>query len=172
VTTVEIVLVVGLYLIIWVAVTWFTRANFRRLGGAAAGGAIFGAVALLSVAIGEEQGWWRVPKAGSSHFQLLIWLCIAISCAPVYLITWRLARRFGGLGLTWFIFAAALIGPPRDYAFAAVYPNWIDFTPGIAPILADATFYVLLVAVGHAAMRMFAGPAQGDSLARRVWPTQ
>lgn len=167
-TTVEIFLVTGLYLIASVAVAYFTRANFRRIGGAAAGGAAFGVVALLAVAFGEGQGWWRVLRTGSSKFELLMWLCVAVSCAPVYLITWRLARRFGGLGLALCILAAALAGPPRDYAFAAAFPNWIDFKPGIAPILADATFYVLLVTVGHAAMRMFAGPAQGDSFARRI----
>jgi hypothetical protein len=167
-TTVEVVLVTGLYLIAWIAVAYFTRADFRRIAGAAAGGAVFGVVALIAVALGEEQGWWRVPKAGSSYFQLLIWICVAVSCAPVYLITWRLARRFGRLGLASCVVAAALIGPPRDYAIAAAFPNWIDFTPGITPILADATLYVLLVAVGHASMRMLAGPAQGDSLARRI----
>jgi hypothetical protein len=50
------------------------------------GAAVFGVVALLAVALGETQGWWRVPKAGSSHFQLLLWLDIAASCTPVYLI--------------------------------------------------------------------------------------
>ncbi|HEV1994877.1 MAG TPA: hypothetical protein VGR03_11130 [Candidatus Acidoferrum sp.] len=40
------------------------------------------------------------------------------------------------------------------------------FAPGIAPVLADATVYVLLVVVDYAVMRMVVGSAQGDSLAR------
>ena len=40
------------------------------------------------------------------------------------------------------------------------------FSSGIAPVLADAATYALLVVVGHAVMRMVAGPAEGDALAR------
>ncbi len=42
----------------------------------------------------------------------------------------------------------------------------MTFAPGIAPILADATVYALLVVVGHVVMLMVVGPAQGDSLAQ------
>jgi hypothetical protein len=127
---------------------------------------VFGVVALLAVALGENQRWWRVPKAGSSHFQLLLWIGLAVSSAPVYLITWRVARRFGGGGLAVFALAAALIGPPRDYGIAAVFPDWIVFSPGITPVLAVATIYALLIVVGRTVMRFVAGPAQDDSLAR------
>ena len=68
----------------------------------------------------------------------------------------------------WLVLAAAVIGPPRDYLVAAMFPNWIAFSPGIAPVLAVATFYALLVVVGHAVMRIVSGPAQGDSFSRRV----
>jgi len=37
---------------------------------------------------------------------------------------------------------------------------------GVAPILADAVTYVALVVLGHAAMRLVAGPACKDELAR------
>jgi hypothetical protein len=100
------------------------------------------------------------------YFRLLLWLGVAVSCTPVYLITWRVARRFGGLGLAMFALAAAAIGPPRDYQVAAMFPDWIAFSPGIAPVLAVATFYALLAVVGHAVMRLVAGPAQGYSFSR------
>jgi hypothetical protein len=64
--------------------------------------------------------------------------------------------------------AAAVIGPARDYQVAAMFPDWIVFSPGIAPIFAVAAIYVLLVIVGHAVIRMVSGPAQGDSFARRL----
>jgi hypothetical protein len=166
-TTGQILLMTGLYLAAFVAVAYFTRAKRLRIVGAAAGGAVFGMVALLAVAFCEAHGWLRIPKAGSSYFQFLLWLGFAVSCAPVYLVTWRVARRFGMRGLVICIVAAALIGPPRDYAFAAVFPEWITFSPGIAPVLAVSTVYVLLVVVGHAVMRIVAGPARGDSLAPR-----
>jgi hypothetical protein len=165
-TTSQLILMTSLYLAAFVGVAYLTRAKVPRIAGALCGSAAFGVVALLAVALGETQGWWRVPKAGSTHFQLLLWLGIAISCTPVYLITWRVARRFGGRGLAALAVASAVIGPLRDYRVAAMFPAWIAFSPGLAPILAVATIYALLVVMGHAVMRIFSGPAQRDSLAR------
>ncbi len=164
--TSQLILVTGLYLAAFVGVAYLTRAKVPRLAGALCGGAVFGVVGLLAVALGESQGWWRVPKAGSSHFQLLLWLVIAASCTPVYLITWRVARRFGGRGLAILAVASAVIGPLRDYRVAAMFPDWVAFSPGLVPGLAVATIYALLVIVGHAVMRIVSGPAQGDSFAR------
>lgn len=167
-TTSQLILMTTLYLAIFVGVAYFTRARMPRIAGALGAGAVFGVIALFALALGETKGWWRVPKTGSSHFQLLLWIGLAVSCAPVYLITWRVARRFGGLGLAVFALAAVVIGPARDYLVAAAFPNWIAFSPRIAPVLAIATIYALLVVVGHAVMRIVAGPAQGDSFARRL----
>jgi hypothetical protein len=164
-TTSHLILMTSLYLAAFVGVAYLTRAKVPRIAGALCGGAVFGVVALLAVALGETQGWWRVPKAGSSHFQLLLWVGIAVSCTPVYLITWRVARRFGGRGLAVLAVAAAVIGPPRDYRVAAMFPDWIAFSPGLAPGLAVATIYALLVVVGHGVMRIVSGSAQGDSFA-------
>lgn len=166
-TTGEIILMIGFYLALFVAVAYFTRAKVRRVLGALAGGAVFGFVGLLAIALGEAQGWWRVPQAGTSHFYLLVWLGLAVSCTPTYLILWRIVRRFGGRGLAVCVVVSAIIGPPRDYGIAATFPAWMTFAPGIAPVLADATVYALLVVLGHAVMRMVVGPAQGDSLAQR-----
>ncbi len=167
-TTGQLILMIGLYLAAFVAVAYFTRAKVRRIMGALAGGAVFGLVALPALALGEAQGWWRLPKAGSSHFYLLLWLGFAVSGAPTYLIIWRVVRRFGGRGLAVFVVASTIIGPPRDYWITATFPAWMTFAPGIAPILADATLYALLVIVGHVVMRLVVGPAQGDPLARQL----
>ena len=86
----------------------------------------------------------------------------------IYLITWRVARRFGWRGLAVFIGAVVVIGPPRDYLIAAMFPEWMVFAPGVAPVLADAATYVCMVALGYAAMRLVAGPAR-DRLAGRSW---
>lgn len=161
-TTVQIILMTGLYLAFFVAVAYFTRAKVRRILGALAAGAVFGVVALLGLALGEAQGWWRVPQGGSSHFQLLLWVGFTISSGPTYLILWRIVRRFGGRGLAVSIVVSTIIGPTRDYWIAAMFPAWMTFAPGIAPVLADATIYALLIIVGHVVMRMVVGPAQGD----------
>lgn len=158
-TTGQILLMTGLYLAAFVVVAYFTRPSLRRIAGACAGGSVVGVVALLAVALGEAQGWWRIPRGNASYYQFLFWLGFSVSVSPVYLITWRIARRFGGRGLAVCMLVSAIIGPPRDYTFAAVFPEWIVFSPGIAPILAVATVYALLIVVGHAVMRLTAGPA-------------
>ena len=140
-TTGQMILMAGLYLAALVAVAYLTRAKVRRIEGALAGGAVFGVVALLAMALGEAHSWWGVPKANSSHFQLLFWLGIAVSCAPVYLTTWRVARRYGRRGLALCVLTAAIIGPPRDYLFAATFPAWMVFSAGIVPVLAVAIIY-------------------------------
>jgi hypothetical protein len=167
-TTSHLIVMASLYMAAFVGVAYLTRAKVPRIAGALCGGAVFGVVAVLAVALGEKQGWWRLPKAGSSHFRLLLWLAFAVSCTPVYLVTWRAARRFGARGLAVFVLAAAVIGPARDYQVAAMFPDWIAFSPGVAPILAVATIYAVLVVVGHAVMRMVSGPARRDSFARRI----
>jgi hypothetical protein len=85
---------------------------------------------------------------------------LAISLTLAYLVTWRVARRFGMRGLTTCLGVVAIVGPPRDYAFARQFPAWITFAPGLAPILAVAVTYVLWIAIGHGVMRLFAGPAR------------
>ena len=40
-----------------------------------------------------------------------------------------------------------VIGPPRDYLYTAIYPEWMVFAQGVAPNLADAATYVAIVAL-------------------------
>ena len=166
-TTRELILIIFAYSVALVAAGYFTRATSRRVLGALVGGASAGLVALGMIALCEAMGWWWIPYASTPYFLLLLFLGLAISCSPIYLITWRVARRFGWRGLAVFVGAAAVIGPPRDYLFAAKYPEWMVFAPGAAPFLADAVTYVGIVALGHAMMRLVAGPAREDQLARR-----
>jgi hypothetical protein len=84
-------------------------------------------------------------------------------------VTWRVARRFGWRGLAVVVVILAIIGPPRDYWYMRTFPEWGAYGPGIAPFLAIAVIYALLVPVGHSVMYMVAGPARADLLARRPW---
>ena len=167
-TTQQILLMDCLYLVFLGALLYITRPTTRRIVGALAGGAAAGLLALGAIAFAEAQGWWRVPAGSTPYFRLQLYLGLAISMTPTYLITWRVARRFGWRGLAVFLGAVAIIGPPRDYLIAATFPEWMVFAPGVAPVLADAAIYVGMVALGHAVMRLVAGPAGGDRLARRT----
>lgn len=166
-TTQQIILWTCAYLIELGAVIYFTRATLRRVMAALVGGAAAGLLGLGAIALCEAVGWWRVPFASTPYFLPLFYLGLSISLTPIYLVTWRLARRFGWRGLAVFLCVVAVIGPPRDYLIAATFPKWMVFTPGVAPILADAGTYVGIVALGHAVMRLIAGPASEDQLARQ-----
>src|SRR6266850_4388940 len=166
-TTQQIILWTFAYLIELGAVIYFTRATARRVVAALVGGAAAGLLGLGAIGICEALGWWRVPFASTPYFLPLFYLGLSISLTPIYLVTWRLARRFGWRGLAVFLCVVAVIGPPRDYLIAAMFPKWMVFAPGVTPILADAATYVGLVALGHAVMRLIAGPASKDQLARQ-----
>jgi hypothetical protein len=165
-TTQQIILLGSAYLIELVAVAYFTRATALRIVGALGGAVAAGLFAMGAIAVGEAFGWWRVSLASTLYFLPLIYLGLS-SLTPIYLVTWRLVRRFGGRGLAAFIGIVTIIGPPRDYLVAAKYPHWMVFAPGIAPILADAAIYAALVFMGHAAMRLIAGPVHADRLTRQ-----
>jgi hypothetical protein len=160
-------LITGLYMIALFVVIYFTRATTRRVVGALLGGAAVGLMALGSIKLGEALGWWKIPFA-SPYFVFILYLGLAISCSPIYLVTWRLARRFGWRGLAVFVTIVAIVGPPRDYLYAATFPKWMVFSPGVAPIIADSVTYIGIVVLGHAVMRLVAGPARKDRLARTV----
>ena len=55
---------------------------------------------------------------------------------------------------------------PRDSAVTARFPEWVVFAPGVAPMLAVAATYAGVVVLGHSVMRLIAGPAAADPLAR------
>ena len=169
-TTQEIILWTCAYLVEFGVVIYFTRATARRVVGALLGGASAGLLGLGAIALCEALGWWQIPFSSTPFFRLLFYVGLAISLTPIYLVTWRLARRFRWRGLAVFIVSVAVIGPPRDYLIAATFPKWMVFAPGVAPILADAATYVGIVALGHAVMRLVAGPAHEDRLARRPKP--
>jgi fucose 4-O-acetylase-like acetyltransferase len=159
------------YLFEFVVVAYFTRAKSRRVLGALAGGVVAGLTLIPVIALGNTIGWWQVPLTFTPGFLIMFYIATAISCSPIYLVTWRVARRFGWQGLAVCLIAVAVIGPPRDYLIASMYPEWMIFGQGVSPILADAATYAGFVALGHALMKFVAGPARDDQLARRPGKT-
>lgn len=154
------------YVLALVAFAYFTRATARRIVGALVGAAAASLVALGMIALCEALGWWQLPFVSTAYLWLPLYVGLAISLTPIYLITWRLTRRFGRRALTWSLVVVAVIGPPRDYLIGAKYPDWMVFAPGVAPFLADLVTYVAVVALGHAVMSMIAGPGRADRFAR------
>ena len=105
----------GLYLIVVIAVAYFTRATARRLVGALVAGAVISVVALGIIVLGERVGWWHMVIDWAPYPLTLLLIGLA-ECAFIYLLTWRIVRRFGSRGLAVSVVVAAIIGPPRDYS--------------------------------------------------------
>jgi hypothetical protein len=160
----QLIIVTSAYLVASVAVVYFTRATARRVLGAVVGGTAVGCFGMGAIVLGNASGLWRVPIFWTPVFLTLFYLGLTISVTPIYLVTWRVARRFGWRGLAVFVSVVAIIGPPRDYLYAARFPSWMVFAPGLAPILADAAAYVGIVVIGHAVMSMIAGSSRADRL--------
>jgi hypothetical protein len=160
----------GLYLVVLVAVAILTRATARRLAGALAGAAAMYPGGLAIVALGECVGWWHWLFPWEPNFLTALGIN-SVLCGFIFLITWRIARRFGGRGLAVLAVVAAVIGPIRDKSFVERFPEWGSFAPGVVPVLAISASYVLAGVMGHGVMRLVAGPARGSPLARRPWET-
>src|SRR5260370_20852414 len=147
-TTQQLHLFNAVYLVVFVVVALFTRATARRIVGALAGGAVAGVAALGIIALGEEVGWWRFAIHWEPYFLTLLWIDFALG-AFIFLITWRIARRFGWRGLAVVVVVAAVLGPVRDYQYMERFPEWGAYAPGLAPVLAISATYCLLCVVGH-----------------------
>jgi len=156
-----------LYVILLIVVAILTRARTRRIVGAVAGGLAVGLVALGIIALGEKAQLWHFVISWQPYFLAHMVVDFAL-CAFVFLIMWRVVRRFGSRGFAMMMIFAALIGPPRDYWYMARFPEWGSYASGISPVLAISATYVLLVVLGYGVMRLVAGPAREDRLA--CWP--
>jgi hypothetical protein len=167
-TTQQLYLFGLLYVFVTGIVAVLTRATRRRLAGALAGALATGVVMLGLVLLWERLRWWHMALDWEPYFVILM-LIDMTACAFLFLITWRIARRFGRRGLAAVLIFVAIIGPPRDQWYMRKFPEWGHYGPGIAPVLAISASYVILVSVGHAVMRLVAGPAGADCLARRPW---
>jgi hypothetical protein len=157
-----------LYLLLTVAVAVLTRATPRRIVGALAGAAVCGPAAFGIVAFAERAGWWHFAITWKPYSIALLWIDLVL-CAFVFLLTWRVARRFGWRGLAVLLVISAVLGPVRDSLYVARFPEWGSYAPGITPMLAISAAYVILGILGHGTMRLVAGPAAADRLARRPW---
>jgi hypothetical protein len=169
-TTPQVIVGTVVYVVALAAIVYFTRPTWRRLAGAFVGGAAATGLGLwVIIPVGEALHLWHVPLDPSPVFMALLFIGSAVSTAPILLVTWRIARRFGWHGLAVTFVGLAVIGPPREFAVEATYPEWITYAPGIATVLAISAAYVGGLAVGHGVMRLVSGPARGSRLARWPW---
>ena len=157
-----------LYAILYVAVAILTRAMPRRIAGSIVGGIAMAIAGIGIVAYCQAAGWWRFVIPSDPYFQALLFLDFALG-GFTFLLTWRVARRYGARGLALCVVIAAALGPVRDSSYMAFFPEWGSYAPGPMPMIAISAAYVILGVIGHGVMRLVAGPASADPLARRLW---
>ncbi|AMY09362.1 hypothetical protein LuPra_02577 [Luteitalea pratensis] len=90
-TVMELLVVTGAYAAGLVLVVYLTRAGQRRVMGALAGGVSAAVVGLVASAVAEANDWWRIPVVQAVSGRAVILAGLAISTAPVYLVTWPVA---------------------------------------------------------------------------------
>jgi hypothetical protein len=127
---------------------YFTRATVLRIVGAVSGGVAF---ALLLVGV---SGLWRYTTAA---------VLAGTMCA---LIGWRVTRRFSWRGQMAFIAILSVTGPARDYMWAWAFH--IVVASGF-PWIARAAYWACAITLSLTMMRLIAGPARSDRLARGPW---
>jgi hypothetical protein len=167
--TVQQLLLLGswLYLAFLVAAVYLTRATPRRVLGALAGGVAVAAAGVGVEALCQALGFWRYPADESGYGPALMYPLLVLMFAVLALLGWRVMRRFGWRGQVAFLAAVTALGTFRDYVVAGKALGVIALAPGVATVLVDAACWAGLTALAQGVMRVVAGPAAGDRLARR-----
>ena len=165
-TTFEIIVMTAAYAVALLAVVYFSRPPARRFAGALTGGFAAGCLGVGAMVLGEAVGVWWISLPSTPVVWALFYAGFALSLTPIYLVTWRIARKFAWRGFAVCLVVVGVIGPPRDYLYAKMYPRWMVFGHGVAPVVVDAATYVALVALGHLTMWTVSGPARASRLAR------
>src|SRR2546429_9213263 len=129
-TTRQIIIVTCLYFVALLIVIYFTRATARRITGAFAGGAAVGLFGMGAILFGNTIGLWRVPIVWTPYFLTLFYFGLTITVTPIYLVTWRVARRFGWHGFAVCLGVGGVIGPPRGFFFFLRVPGGVGVAPG------------------------------------------
>jgi hypothetical protein len=147
---------------------YFTRATPQRVAGALLGGLGFGAANLIWDIVAFHTGWWHYPFTAAPYATLPLYLADGLFYgAAVGLIGWRVIRRFGLRGLLVFLALFTLYGMVRDFGgAAATHDAYLIFGTGLVPALGDGASWLVDQALAQGLMRLVAGPAVSDPLAR------
>jgi hypothetical protein len=159
----------GVYLVFLCAAVYFTRATARRILGALAGGVAVAVVGFGVELVCQAAGLWHYPSDDTGRGPLLMYPLLALVWAVLALIGWRVVRRFGWRGEVVFLTVVALQGTLRDYFEAGQALGMIALAPGLTTVLVDIVCWAGLTALAQGVMRLVAGPAAADRLARRPW---
>jgi len=117
----------------------------------------------------QSLGFWRYPSEETGYGPLLMYPLLVLAWAVLSLIGWRVMRRFQWRGEVVFLAVVAVQGTLRDYFEAGQALGVIALAPGLTTVLVDVVCWAGLTALAQGVMRLVAGPAGADQLARRLW---
>ena len=153
---------------------YFTRATRRRVLSALAAAPAYAALNILWDRVAAGLGWWTFPFASSWVETVPLYVPAGLVAGGAFgLVGWRVVRRWPrGRGLAAFLLAWGVWGVIHDYGGLAATgaTNLLTFGPGVTPVIADFLTYVTCGALAQLAIRLVAGPASADVLARPSRP--
>jgi hypothetical protein len=134
---------------------------------------VAGGVAVAVVGFGVELlcqwlGFWRYPSVDNHYGPPLMYPVLVLMWAILSLIGWRVVRRFGWRGEVVFLLVVTVVGALRDYYEAGEALGVIALAPGLPTLLVDVVCWAGLTALAQGVMRLVAGPAGADPLARQL----
>ena len=145
---------------------YFTRATPRRIAGALAVAIVIAPAVMLADTLAFYAGLWRYPLVATPYGPLEFYVAIGLGIGALTLLIWRLERRFGRRALVGAVAFMAVYGPFRDYVGGQAISHVIEFGPGPLPVVADMLAWAVGVSLGVLVMRVVAGAARADRLAR------
>lgn len=155
---------IGLALLVGVA--YVSRAQVRRVASSMVGGAVF---SVLVTVVPISMGWRRfVVVEHSTQALLLLYTTGVLAGAFIALIGWRIARRFGWRGPAAFVIVVSIGGPIRERLYLSA-AHLMVVAPGTLPWIAYTLSWACALLLSLSIMRLIAGPARDDPLARTRW---
>ena len=159
----ELVLATYIGLTLLVGAAYVSRASVLRVASSVVGGALFSVfVTVLPI----WMGWRRfVALEHATQAMLLLFASGVLVGAAIALIGWRIARRFGWRGLAVVVTVVSIGFPLRERLYLSA-AHLMVVVPGFRPWIANTLSYACGLLLSHAVMRLIAGPARDDRLAR------
>ena len=160
--------------VLFVLSAYFTRAQPPRIAAALVGAVAYSALNIIWDRVAAAAGWWVFPFAPTWVDTVPLYIPAGLVAGGAFgLVGWRVSRRWpGGRGLLVFLLVWGVWGVIHDFGGVALTraTNLLTFGPGPAPIIADFFTYVTCGTLAQAAIRLVAGPAGADPLARTSRP--
>jgi eukaryotic-like serine/threonine-protein kinase len=152
ISTRALVLFNYVFVVVLGVAVYVTRPGIRRFTGALCGG--------LAVA------FFMLSRADMASLAPLTAYSTSVAAGTmITLIGWRVTRRFGWRGQMAFIVILSIFIPLRARAYGMAF-DIFAVAPGFQHFIADAARWAFGIAVSQLMMRLVAGPAGKDRLAR------